>query len=593
MAFCERPQAIEPECKIDYDCPSQQACIRNTCVNPCKELSPCASTARCTVYDSLPVRTMICSCPEGWISNTAGECKAISLPIPPGCTLDDDCPSHESCVNRICRNPCDCGLHSSCFVQNHRPICSCEVGYEGNPNIACRTVGCRIDSECDSGKACLNGNCVNPCLVNDPCGINAECYVYNNKATCKCLSGYRGNPQDRCYVIGCQSNSQCPADRQCINSQCINPCVYEKPCSEKAECRVQNHIPVCKCPIGMIGNPYIDCRSEPVPECIEDRDCPPRLACLNEKCQNPCTVLTPCTRPADCEVVPSLPVRTMICVCPSGYISSGSGMCKPTPPIATIGGCITDDDCSPSTSCINSICRNPCNCGPNAECRIKNHKPVCTCKQGFDGNPDIECVQIGCQLDSDCSGLHTCVNRQCVLVCASDGSSCGTLAECYGINHRAVCECPPGYMGNPNIACVLVGCRSDSECPSHRACINTKCEDPCAVQDPCEKPLQCKVYNHKAACSCPPGMIGDITTGCGKEEDHRCRQDADCPPDTACFSGECVNPCTETKPCGVNALCKVLNTLPVRTMICECLPGYQGNAAVQCDKSKEISKHIL
>lgn len=31
-------------------------------------------------------------------------------------------------------------------------------------------------------------------------------------------------------------------------------------------------------------------------------------------------------------------------------------------------------------------------------------------------------------------------------------------------------------------------------------------------------------------------------------------------------------------------MCKVLDTLPVRTMICECLPGYQGNAAVQCDK---------
>lgn len=36
----------------------------------------------------------------------------------------------------------------------------------------------------------------------------------------------------------------------------------------------------------------------------------------------------------------------------------------------------------------------------------------------------------------------------------------------------------------------------------------------------------------------------------------------------------------------VNAECKVLDTLPVRTMICVCIEGYQGNAAVQCDKGK-------
>lgn len=252
MSYCLPPKVVigKPECELDLDCPSKLACIKNKCVNPCTELSPCHRSAQCTVVDTVPVRTMICTCPEGWIPDENGQCHAVIVPIPPGCTSDSDCPSHETCINRLCRNPCNCGSHSACLVQNHRPVCSCEEGFEGNPNIACHAVGCRTDSECDSGKACVNGNCVNPCLVEDPCGPNAECFVYRNRAECRCLSGYRGDPYSRCIVVGCTSNSDCPNDRQCINAQCINPCVYDNPCSPHAECRVQNHLAVCRCPPG-------------------------------------------------------------------------------------------------------------------------------------------------------------------------------------------------------------------------------------------------------------------------------------------------------------------------------------------------------
>jgi hypothetical protein len=64
---------------------------------------------------------------------------AVIIPVPPGCTSDSDCPSNETCINRVCRNPCNCGSNANCIVQNHRPICSCEAGFEGNPNIACQT----------------------------------------------------------------------------------------------------------------------------------------------------------------------------------------------------------------------------------------------------------------------------------------------------------------------------------------------------------------------------------------------------------------------------------------------------------------------
>lgn len=63
----------------------------------------------------------------------------VILPTPPGCSKDDECSSKEACINRMCRNPCDCGTNAKCLVQNHRPICSCLEGYEGNPDIACHT----------------------------------------------------------------------------------------------------------------------------------------------------------------------------------------------------------------------------------------------------------------------------------------------------------------------------------------------------------------------------------------------------------------------------------------------------------------------
>lgn len=58
--------------------------------------------------------------------------------------------------------------------------------------------------------------------------------------------------------------------------------------------------------------------------------------------------------------------------------------------------------------------------------------------------------------------------------------------------------------------------------------------------------------------------------------------DADCASKLACFSGECRNPCVETNPCGANAECVVVDTLPLRTMSCMCLPGYVGDADVEC-----------
>lgn len=62
----------------------------------------------------------------------------------------------------------------------------------------------------------------------------------------------------------------------------------------------------------------------------------------------------------------------------------------------------------------------------------------------------------------------------------------------------------------------------------------------------------------------------------------QCTMDSDCASKLACFNGDCRNPCNEIKPCGANAECTVVDTLPHRTMSCQCIPGYVGDADVQC-----------
>lgn len=589
FSYCEDNPPIakdEPQCVMDMHCPGSLACINSKCVDPCQALSPCPKTSKCSVLNSLPVRTMLCECPQFTVPDINGECKAIQFSTPvPMCSSDSECDDKEACINHQCRNPCNCGTQADCVVQNHHPICSCLEGFEGNPYRGCRTIGCKSNSECESTKACVNGNCINPCLLDNECGINAECTPIANRAECSCRAGYVGNPLVSCNAVECRSNSDCPTDKRCENTHCINPCLYENVCSPRAECKTSNHLAVCRCPDGLFGNPYIDCRPEVSVECKIDTDCPHKLACIDSKCQDPCIVLAPCQLPSRCEVVSptASPMKTMLCICPEGYVSSGSGTCKPTEVLRDIGGCITDSDCSADTACINNVCRNPCTCGENAECRIKDHKPVCSCRQGFDGNPEIYCSAIGCRSDDECSLQHKCENKQCIKACTTD--TCAPNADCVAVQHRALCQCKHGYSGDPNF-CTLLECSSDPECPNDKSCINNKCVNPCLETVRCGKHEICSVYNHQAECACLSGYVGNINTGCTMLDDI-CHNDGDCSLQTACISGECVNPCNVTQPCGVNSVCKIYDTLPVRTLVCECLPGYQGNAAVQCDKRQQ------
>jgi hypothetical protein len=62
--------------------------------------------------------------------------------IEEGCKSDLECPDHLACINRECRDPCNCGVNADCTVINHRPVCKCRPGFEGNPQIRCEESKC-------------------------------------------------------------------------------------------------------------------------------------------------------------------------------------------------------------------------------------------------------------------------------------------------------------------------------------------------------------------------------------------------------------------------------------------------------------------
>ena len=100
-----------------------------------------------------------------------------------------------------------------------------------------------------------------------------------------------------------------------------DPC-NPTPCGTNAECsgRVGGSAS-CTCLPGLQGNPYIECK----PECSINPDCPQQLACMNNKCRDPCPGV--CGSRATCSVQNHRPQ----CRCDPGLIGDPFTACYPPP----------------------------------------------------------------------------------------------------------------------------------------------------------------------------------------------------------------------------------------------------------------------
>lgn len=265
-----------------------------------------------------------------------------------------------------------------------------------------------MNTDCSPNKACSNLKCIDPCP--GTCGTNAKCDVVNHIPTCSCLVGYEGDPFTLCKLI----------QRVITPKQPCNP----SPCGPNSLCRVNNDVAVCSCQPGFIGNPP-SCR----PECVVSAECQLTQACLNQKCVDPCPGT--CGINAKCQVINHNP----ICSCTNDLTGDPFTRCYPLP----------EEPKEPINSCV------PSPCGPNSICQIRGESPACSCVDSFIGVPPN--CRPECTINPECRSTFACINQKCRDPCPG---SCGSNAVCSVINHSPVCTCNQGYTGDPFSGCILI-----------------------------------------------------------------------------------------------------------------------------------------
>lgn len=262
---------------------------------------------------------------------------------------------------------------------------------------------CRENTDCDYTEKCLpntvgRNECVDAC-EGILCGRNAECSSKNHKASCTCKPGFKGNPNDDklgCQKVECETSDQCSNDKLCDQYMCKIACLVNNPCGRNALCSAEKHKQVCYCQPGYTGNPHKGCQ---LIDFCADAPCGPGATCHNSR-------------------------GSFKCQCPHG----------------TVGDPYNDG------------CRAPVECITNSDCPIV-----------------AECDKT--------NGIHKCKD-----VC--ENTLCGSNAECIAVEHVGHCSCRNGYEGNPNdiqLGCrpKLVNCHTSSDCPSNTYCYGDICSRKC------------------------------------------------------------------------------------------------------------------
>jgi hypothetical protein len=154
----------------------------------------------------------------------------------------------------------------------------------------------------------------------------------------------------------------------------------------------------------------------------------------------------------------------------------------------------------------------------SARCEVINHSPICSCEQGYTGDPFTRCYQIPRNTSSTRnktdSNLYLTAppreNPKPLVINPCVPSPCGQNSQCKDIRGVPSCSCLPNFIGSPPNC--RPECTINSECSSNLACINSKCKDPCPGS--CGIGAVCEVRNHNPNCRCPAGYEGDSFISC-------------------------------------------------------------------------------
>lgn len=101
---------------------------------------------------------------------------------------------------------------------------------------------------------------------------------------------------------------------------------------------------------------------------------------------------------------------------------------------------------------INPCLPNPC--GPYSQCKEINEVPVCSCLGNYVGRPPN--CRPECMIDVECPGNLACISERCSDPCPG---SCGIYATCTVVKHVPICTCDQGFTGDPFSGCSLTLCK--------------------------------------------------------------------------------------------------------------------------------------
>ena len=166
-----------------------------------------------------------------------------------------------------------------------------------------------------------------------------------------------------------------------------------------------------------------------------------------------------------------------------------------------------------------------------------------------------------------------CIQQKCKDPCPG---VCGTHASCSVNNHYPICQCDPGYEGDPFSNCYRkTTCKHKSDFSSLNLIVpvppRVEPIDPCNPS-PCGSNAVCNRQRNAGSCQCIPEYFGDPYVACRPE----CVVHSDCPSNKACQRNKCIDPCPGT--CGINAECQVRSHSPT----CTCIPNYIGDPFTAC-----------
>lgn len=275
----------------------------------------------------------------------------------------------------------------------------------------------------------------------------------------------------------CNSDLECPNEKACINSQCIDPCSLRGACGLNAICKVVLHRPRCSCPQCHVGMANTACHPDPkcqhTPEarpapnvqCLGDADCPNTLACNQRagECYNPCkSPSVKCSFNKKCEVHNH---RTT-CVCKNGFVVNEHGELACAPDNLE---CTQSSQCTSNTACMDGRCQSPCAkspCPPDKACEVLNHQPICICMK--DCNPSLSI----CLRDSGCPPTQACRAFKCEDPCAT--ASCPADTPCYVEEHKPICKfCPHGFVSDSKYGCLKGNQKRVRKTPDHDTHVTT------------------------------------------------------------------------------------------------------------------------